>query len=72
MKKKQKSWGTYTELTNEEAVRKYGRSIAIVGGAPAAPRRKSLKEFYRNAGSALTVQFDGEEQRRTGGVEKET
>ena len=23
------------------------------------PRKKSLKEFYRNAGSALTVQFDG-------------
>ena len=58
MKKKQKSWGTYTELTNEEAVRKHGKSLMFVGRAPAAPRKKTLKDVYKGAASALTFQFD--------------
>ena len=47
MKKKQESWGTYTytRLTNEEAVRRFGNSLIIVGNIsnpsskPSSPRK---------------------------------
>ena len=56
--KKRESWVTYTELTNEEAVRKYGKSLMFVGRVPAAPRKKSLKDVYKDAASALSPQLD--------------
>ena len=65
-KKKQESWVSYTELTNEEAVRKYGKSLMFVGRIPTARPKKSLKDVYKGAASALTVQFDGEEHARNG------
>ena len=56
--KKQESWVTYTKLTNEEAVRKFGKSLMFVGRVPAARRKKSLKDVYLDAASALPPQLD--------------
>ena len=63
--KKQSGKVTQTRLTNEEAVRKYGKSLMFVGRIPTAQPKKSLKDVYKGAASALTVQFD-EEKPETG------
>jgi hypothetical protein len=64
--KKLKNGVTIWEAEEGDPIYSEGWTIGPV------PRKKSLKEFYQNAGSALTVQFDGEEQRRTDAAEKET
>ena len=64
--KKLKNGVTIWEAEEGDPIYSEGWTIGAV------PRKKSLKEFYQNAGSALTVQFDGEEQRRIEGAEKET
>jgi len=51
--KKQNGKVTQTRLSNEEAMREFGASFT------AMPPRKSLRQLYSGAASALTLQFDG-------------
>ena len=52
--KKQSGKVTQTRLSNEEVIREFGASFTAI------PPRKSLRQLYSGAASALTLQFDEE------------
>ena len=63
-KKKKPAKFVWRELTNEEALKKFGASFTIIGSRSPLqrkpPQRKTQKEAQENAGSALTLQFEDE------------